>query len=229
MKLSDLKVFARAYIPGAKDTAITDTLLTLILNEGALDVATRLKCMKNFAYFNSVADQESYRLSSALTNYLGLDDSGIWMKNGDTYQEMDPEDIKSLDQKFRNWRGQTGSIANRYAMFGDLFIPHPAVDTTLSNAFLVYYCERPLTMADPSDYPFHVHGTKTIERSDLAILSDSLLMYAEWKILKVLSKLDDAYQKFNEYLQDLELKRPLINSRLDVAHGRKTKYSGPRP
>lgn len=228
MNLQSLKILARGYIPGAKDTAINDTTLLSILNEGVLDVATRLKCVKNFAYFNAVADQESYRLSSVLTNYLCLDDPGIWMKSGTTYQEMDPEDIKSLDQKFRNWRGSEGEIANRYAMLGDLFIPHPTINQNISSGFLAYYCERPLAMVENTHYPFHVSGSQTTERSDLAILSDSVLMYAEWKILKVLSKRDDAYQKFNEYLQDLELKRPLINSRLDVAHGRKVKFSGPR-
>lgn len=228
MNFSNLKTLARAYIPGAKDTAITNETLAIILNEGALDIAVRLKCLKNFDYFDAQADVASYRLSQKLDYYLCLDDSGVWMKNGSIYQEMDPETTKSLDEKFRSWRSDEGEIANRYAMLGDLFIPHPIVNTNISDGFLAYYCERPQTMVENSDYPFHVHGTKTVERSDLAILSDSVLMYAEWKILKILSKRDDSAQKFNEYLADLEIKRPLINSRLDVGHGRKVKFGGPR-
>lgn len=229
MNLGDLMTLSRAYIPGAKSNAISDVTLKLILNQGALDIAKRLECLKRFDYFASVANQKSYRMSSLFTKYLGICKEGVWMLSDSKYQEMDPETIQSLNHKFKSWREDSGAIALRYAMWGgDLFIPHPYVDEAVVDAFLIYFFERPETMSDAAHFPFHITGNQTVERSDLAILSDSLIEYAEWKVLKVLDKRDDAYQKFNEYLQNLELIRVKLENRPDITAHDGTKFSGPQ-
>ena len=150
------------------------------------------------------------------------------MLDGGEYVELDPETVRSLDNKYNNWRSDSGGVAERYAMLGDLLIPHPYVDEDITNGFLVYFFQRPATMSDGTHYPFHIPESQTTERSDLAILSDSVLEYAEWKILKVLNKRDDAYQKFNEYLQNLEMIRPLIQIRSDITSHDGTKFQGPQ-
>lgn len=229
MNFENLKKLGRAYIPGAKTSAVSETNLPIVLNEGALDVAMRLKCLKNFGYFDAVANSESYSLSTLFPRFLAVDEPGIWIKNGTVYEDMDPTTIKYLDNKYINWRGQSGTLAERYAIHGDLFIPHPYISTAISQGFLMYYCERPSTMSENGHFPFHISSSQTTERADLATLSDLILLYAEWKILKILSKRQDAYEKRNEYLEELELKRPLIETRMDISSHRRTAFMGPRP
>ena len=83
-------------------------------------------------------------------------------------------------------------------------------------------------MVDAGDYPLHIVGVKTTERSDLAILSDLILMYAETKVLKLLSKRQDSAEKYSEYLETIEMMKPLIRGRADIASHRDTKMQGPR-
>lgn len=228
MNFANLKILGRAYTPGAKTTAIDNTSFELILNEGAADVAQRLQCMKNYGYFDAVANQERYVLSQVLDRFICFTESGLWYLNGSQYEELDPETTRSMDNKFKNWRGDSADIPERYAVYGPYLIPNPKPSANLTNAFLAYYAETPITMSADSHFPFHIPGDNTVERSDLAFLSDLVLMYAEWKVLKALNKRDDAYAKLNEYLQEIENKRPLIELRPDIVSHDMTKMMGPR-
>lgn len=229
MKFGNLKTLARAYIPGAKSSAVTPATMDIVLNEGALDVAFRLKCLKAFDYFDSVANAESYDLSEIFDDFLAVDDPGVWWLSGTQYQEIFPHTIKSMDNKFKNWRGDSSSEPERYIIHGNnLFIPHPIVTADTSDAFLIYYAKRPAVMTSDEHFPFPIDGNQSNERSDLAILSDCILLYAEWKILKILSERQDAYEKKNEYLEDLVMKGQLLGLRPDISSHDLTKFSGPK-
>lgn len=228
MNFANLKSLFRAYVPAANAQALTNTNLEIILNEGALDVAHRMQCLKNFAYFNAEASINKYSLSTKLSRYLGIEESGVWFLSDDEYIELYPKTMRELDNKDHSWRSDTGDSIDEYLIYGDYFMPVPYPETSLSNAFLIYYYERPLTMVDAGDYPFHIVGVKTTERSDLAILSDLILMYAETKVLKLLNKRQDSAEKYNEYLATIELMRPLIQARPDIVSHRDTKMQGPR-
>lgn len=229
MNFGNLKTMARAYIPGAKSSAVSLATLEILLNEGALDVAYRLKCLKAFDYFDSVANAESYDLTQVLDNFLAVDDSGIWWLSGTQYEELYPHTIKSMDNKYKNWRGDSSSEPERYIIHGNnLFIPHPIVTASTTDAFLAYYAKRPAVMTNDEHFPFPIDGDQEEERSDLAILSDCILLYAEWKILKILSQRQDAYDKKNEYLEELALKGQLLNLRPDLTSNDQTKFSGPK-
>lgn len=227
MNFSNLKSLARAYVPGAKTDAVTAVNLALILNEGALDVAVRTQCMKHYEYINSVADQTSYRLTSLLPYYVSISSEGVWYKSGTSYIEIIPRTLRYFDNHYKNWRGVSGT-PTEYALWGDLFIPKSYPDEAVTNAFLVYYAQRPMTMADDGHYPFHLPDDQITERSDLAILSDLVLMYTEWKILKILNKRQDSYEKVNEYLEEIERRKKLLDLRPDIVSHNETKFSGPR-
>jgi hypothetical protein len=228
MNFGNLKSLFRAYVPAATINALKNENIEIILNEGALDVAVRTQCLKNFAYFNAEAGINKYSLSTKLSRYLGIEESGVWFLEDGQYTELYPKTLRELDNKRPNWRSETGDSIQEYAIFGDWFMPVPYPETALSNAFLIYYFERPMTMTDPSDFPFHIVGVKTTERSDLAILSDCILLYAEAKVLKLLSKRQDSAEKYNEYLATLEMVKPFIQARPDIVSHRDTKWQGPR-
>src|SRR3990167_2601830 len=100
MNFGDLKTLARAYVPQATVRVITNDVLELILNEAALDVATRTHCLKAVGTFNVTASDGEYNLSDELTRYLMLLEPGIWWNNGTNWIELDPKTMDFMDERY---------------------------------------------------------------------------------------------------------------------------------
>jgi len=229
MNLGNLRTLARFYMSTLTTSKASNTVIDLILNEGTLDVAHRLGCLKAIQNFNATADTGEYRLSSVLTRYLDIGDEGIWWNDGTTWEEIEPKTIKALDNFFPRWRDDDSGDPQRYALHGDLFIPHPTPDTTLANGFKAYFIQRPPTMTADAHFPFPVGDTQAgTERSDLAILSDSIILYCQWKVLYALNKQVEAHEKHIAYFEDIEAKRRMIGLRRDIGHSDMTAFKGPR-
>jgi len=229
MNLGNLRTLLRFYLSTLTSSKASDTTLNLILNEGALDVAHRSACLKAIQDFDATAELGEYRLSSVLTRYLDIGEEGIWWYNDSTWEEIDPRTIKYLDNHFPRWRDDSSGDPQRYTIYGDLFIPHPKPDTTQSNGFRAYFIQRPPSMTADAHFPFPVGSTQSgTERSDLAILSDAILLYSEWKVLKAMNKRQESFEKRNEYLEELELKKMMLHQRRDIGHSDMTAFKGPR-
>lgn len=229
MNLTNLKELARFYLSELTARKASDTLLLMLLNEATLDVTVRTACLKAIEEFNATANTGEYRLSSVLTRFLAIDKEGIWWNDGDRWQELYPRTIKYLNNWHSGWRDDGAGSPQRYALHGDLFIPHPKPETSLTDGFKVHFIQRPPAMATGAHFPFPVGDAQDgEERSDLAILSDCILLYVEWKVLKSMNKRVEAFEKRNEYLEEIEIKKRLINTRADIEHDEDTKMRGPR-
>src|SRR3990172_4144663 len=107
MTLDNLKILARAYVPGAKVNVISDSILELLLNAGAVEVAALTVCLKTNKKFDIEADKSEYNLSSVLGDFLVMDDPGVYWYNGSSWKQLHPKTIKWLDENRPNWRDQT--------------------------------------------------------------------------------------------------------------------------
>lgn len=222
MKYSDLKSLARAYVPQATVEQIDDTNLGLLLRQGALDVATRLSCLKTDGTFASVADQRNYVLSSLLTRYLNLEKSGIWWLNGTVYEQVHAKTITWLDKNKVSWRNEASGSPIDYAIDADEVIFSPPPSSSVSAAFKVYFSQIPPTPDNDDWYPFG--GATEITR--LAPLSECILYYYKWKALGILGKPQEMDAFKQSYLAEVYEKRQFIDTRKDISASDETKLQG---
>lgn len=226
MNLGNLKELTRFYMTQLTSRKIDDATFTLMLNQGALDVATRLSLLPGTGSFNSEAGIGEYSLCEKLTDYLAIDKEGVYWKNNGTYEEIYPRTTNYFKNKYPNWMNDAAGSPQRYALRGDVFIPHPKPVSAEQDAFYIYYLKRPELMVSDQDYPYKTSDDS--ERTDLEILSELIILYAAWKILQALKEVNEAFNKRAEYLQEVEIMRTMINKRRDIDYSDHVKMSGPR-
>lgn len=227
MNFQKLKRLARLYVPQAKLNAIPEEDLETILNEGSIDVTQRLLCKKAIETFNVTANTSEYIISTSLTRYLTMDEPGLWWNDGSQWTKLDPVTIKWLDNRMPNWRNASAGTPARYALYGDNLIIHPAPDTTRASGFKAYFIQKPGTMSDNAHFPFAQPANQSAEESRLAILSELVLLFWEWKALKILGKTTEAVEKRAEYMAELVEKRSLVDIVLDISSDKYTSMKGP--
>jgi len=226
MTFENLKNLGRLMVPGAKVNRIPDSLLELILNEGAIDVAHRSLCLSSNSKVNIVADQQQYNLSSALTRYLNITEAGVLWNAGDAtntdWRRLKPKTLKWLDEKYSNWRDQDSGTPQYYAIENDTMFIVPAPSASLSDGLWVHYGQKPVAMDSDEKYPFG-HDS---EISRLSVLSWSILDYWVWKANTIVDKDYDESKGEQDYIKGVESKMKLVNRNRDMAVDRHTKMQG---
>lgn len=213
MNLGNLITLARLYVPEANTNKVSDTNLTLLLNEGAKDVAARTICLKTNATFDVAASTATYNLSSKVTSFLVIDTPGLYWYDGSNWKKLTPYTLAGLDKDYPYWRDDSAADPLRYSVDGDIITIHPTPDTALTNGFKIYYGKKPTVMSSSDHYPF---GT-TVEIPHLAILSDTILAYVKWKLTQPVGKeFAETNQAKYEYLSDIEGKKKMLSRRPDI-------------
>lgn len=228
MNFGELKTMSLAYVPQGKASAISDTVRGLILNAGVADIALRVKAVRTYGEFNSTDSTGKYNLSANLTRYLGIDEGGVWYNDGSGFRQLDALSIAKMKNSYPNFISDSDLVPQRYYILGDDVYVNPGVETGSASAFRIYFIQRPIIMSADGHYPFHKDGDQATETERLEILSESLLLYAESRILKILGMKDESITKYTEYLADLAGKETLINGRPDISASKKTKFQGPK-
>lgn len=231
MTRSDLRLLARATVPGAKVSVITNAQLNLILELGILDIAAYAVCLRKNDTFNVTAETGEYAISTQITDFLTIDKSGLWWNDGTEWRKLDSVTLQFMDETFPAWRDDSSDDPLRYSLEGDILTVHPKPDTTLADGFKLYYGQKSTKMSLDTHYPFV--GTTT-ERPHLSIFDDSILKYVKWKLEQMVNK--DSNVNFNEqtYIKERDEKKKLFNRRLDVSASsiragfKRTKFQGPK-
>jgi len=223
MTLSELKTITRAITPGAKPQVISDTVLTLMLNQGALDIASYTMCLKTNIKFDVVSDQQEYNLSTVVPKYLNIDKQGIWWNTGSKWKQLYPRTLKWLDENLNNWRDRSSGTPRYYAIEGDVVTIVDKPDTSLSNGFWIYYAKKPTDMTSDTHYPF---SGSTTEYSYLSIFDMAICKYAKWQLAPMLSKEFNADVARKEYLSERLEKKTLLYRRKDIVASPDTKLQG---
>lgn len=228
LNFSELKTLSRLYVPQAKPNIVDDTVLSLILNEGALDVAFHSLCLKANTKFNAVADQYEYNLSSVVTKFLAIDKPGLWWNDGNQWKQLFPKTLKWLDENIPTWRDADSGSPRWYYQNGNTLGIHPAPAVSLSNGLWLYFAQAPSSMSEASHYPFHQQGLQTSEQSHLAPLAHSIITYVEWKLHKVLNKDEESKMTREMYISEITTIMDEIERRPDIVASSDNRYSGPR-
>jgi len=224
MTLDNLKILARAYVPGAKTNVVSDTVVELILNNGAVEVAALTICLKTNKKFNVVADQREYLLSSVLGDFLVMDDPGVWWNDGTSWKQLHPKTMKWLDENRMNWRNEASGDPMYYYQENDTIGFHPKPDTTLTEGFHIYYGRKPVLMTAAEHYAFE----GITEITHLSILDEAILYYFKWKVQPALNKdsADDFRRNEYAFKTEVALKKAMLARRPDMSASRYTQMQG---
>ena len=224
MNFGNLKILARAYVPGAKVSVVSDSVLNLLLNQGVVEIAALTICLKANKKFNVVADQREYVLSSVVGDFLIMDDPGVYWYNGSSWKQLCPVTMKWLDENRPNWRDEDSGDPKHYYQESDTLGFHPTPDTSLASGFHVYYGKKPSGMTTEDQYPFGGEA----EITHLSILSEAILYYWKWKILPALNK--DGTDNFRlaerAFYNEITLKKAMLARRPDISASRYNQMQG---
>jgi len=228
MILSQLRLLARAMIPGAKISVVKNSVLDLLLNEGVKDIAAFTLCLKANKKFNAKEDKFEYILSDEIGDFLGVDKSGLWWYNGTQWREVFPKTLKWLDENKPNWRSLPSSAGGRilcYSIEADVLTVHPTPGEDGTDYFWLYYGAAPNPMTAEGHYPF---TGSTTELTQLSIFDIAIIKYAKWLIQPMLSKDQQSSLSKQEYEQERAEKNAIFYRRKDIMASPGAKASGPR-
>jgi len=222
MNWGDIKTLARAEVPYAKTSVISDTVMELMLYKGVVDIARRTKCLPKNIKFNLTAETQEYLISAITSNFLLLDKPGIWWYDGTDYRQLDPVTKKWLDENIPNWRTEQSDDPQYYYQEQNTIGFYPKPDTSTTDGAWMYYFAKPAKPTTDNEYAFE--GSTEIPA--LVILEDAMIEYFRWKVLKALSKDKEAVASRQEYFEEINDKRMLLKARPDISASTYTKLQG---
>ena len=214
----------RALVPGAKVQVIPNADVDLILNEGVKDIAAYTVCLKANKKFTITANKYEYKISTFIGDYIAVDKPGLWIYLS-KWKQLFPRTLKWLDINRPNWRDLGTGNPLYYSIDSDVITLSPTPNTTLASGLWLYYGAKPVSMSKNSDYPFS--GSDT-ELSHLSIFDYSIVAFARWRILPMLSKDANADKLYQEYITEREIKNIQLKKRLDIANSTEMGLRSPK-
>lgn len=228
MTLDNFRTLARAYVPGAKISVITNTILNLLINKGVDDVNEAGSLYPGDKKFDITADTADYNLNTILGDFLELDKPGIWWNEGTAaspnWIQLRPTTIKHLDEFKRNWRDGGSEDPFNYFVRGSTLTLEPKPDTTLTEGLWAYYIKTATVMTAGTQYPF---SGSTTEITWLRPVDDAIIDYVRWKLSRPLGKTATGVITRKEYEETRDEKISLIGRRRDILPNRINKYRTP--
>lgn len=222
--LNSLESLIRLMVPGATLQVIDSPSLWLYINKGADDVNQRLKVCRANVKFNIIAAQQEYSISNIVSDYVCMDDSGIYWQNGSMWTPMLPKDRKWLDENVYSWRDYIAGQPLYYYQENDVlgFVAAPSLAVT--NGFWMYYIQAAVYMSNGNQYPFV--GTTT-EIPSFRCLDDGIIAYCQWKLMALLGNKAQGVMDFQAYITELEKVEEIFKRRPDMTSSRYYKMQGP--
>ncbi len=228
MNLSELRVRAKLYIPAAKTSVFTNTVLDSLLNDAARDVAFNIGLYEKNKLFDIVAEKQEYSLTTEVSNndYLRINKPGVKWYDGTGWDDLDQVTIAYLDEEYPNWRDDTSGDPQRYAIEKDTLIFHPKPDTSGTGYGRIYYFAAPPKMTSDTHYPFPIESSQETPISQFRVLNEAILKYVYWKSNNPLSKEEQRDPAETEYYRELQAKASLLGKRVDIRQNVETRYQG---
>ena len=224
MNRTNLKLWARMLVPGAKVGRISNILLESILQEGANDVASYTTCLPDDAKFTVTEDEDEYDIADIADDFLEIAESGVWWNNGSKWGQVFSRTREWMDNEVPNWRDKDSSDPVWFFKAGSILTFVPAPDTTLSNGGWLYYGKRPPQMESNAYYPF---GGET-EISELAHLSYNVLDFWKWHAHGILGEDKLSRDAQVVYYSKLAMARVKVKTNKSLFAEKKTRLKGRR-
>jgi len=202
-------------VPSAKKSAISDSKVTTLLNQGCDEVNLLIQIYKGYTEFTSEADTGIYSLASNVPNYLGMSKNGVWWTTASsTLQRLFPKTMKWLDKRKENWRDGASGEPQYYWQEGDDlgFDPTPSAARTVR----VYHLMKATPMTTSTKYPF-TNGDSEV--TAFRPLDDAIVAYARWKVANMLGKDKLGVLTEQEFIEITKRKARQVRRRPDITSG----------
>lgn len=232
MTLNDLIIRGRGLIPEVDSEVLpssstTQLSMTNIFNDGAQEFAKLTRCLPKERFFDVVASNPTYQLTTEVNDFYTMKEEGLWhnRSGSDTnWYRVKPMTIRALDQKFPTWRNQSSSdMVMYYSQDGDTLRVFYTPTFSKTNGFWLYYYATSSDMTAATDYPFTGNSTHSTR---LSPYEKNLLVYYEYRALGIMGYKDDALKKEQEWYQLCEKGRSELDTRRDLAQNSSAKVVG---
>lgn len=191
-------------VPEADTSVVTNSQLDDLLNDGALDIARRTECLKNYAEDTLVDGTTEYdkpsdaiRITSVYTG-----GTGSWEKMPQVTMDFLAHNVNDTHLN------DTGTTYGWYERRDKVAIYRTPTASEAGTDYLrMYYIEKPDTLSADADIPFN-------SLNHLYPYHELIYMYATYKVKQALGKWEQAKIIESDYLgRTIEMKVEL--SRLD--------------
>lgn len=222
--LAGLETLVRLAVPGANLQVIDSPSLWVYINKGVDDVNQRLKIRRANKKFDVVANQAEYSLSTVVSDFVCMDDSGLYWQNSSSWTQLLPKDRKWLDENVYSWRDAIGGTPIYYYQENDIlgFYAYPSLAVT--QGFWIYYIQAAVAMASAAQFPFV--GTTT-EVPSYRCLDDGIVAYCQYKLQALLGNKAQGVMDFQMYMAELDKVEEIYARRPDINASRYFKMQGP--
>jgi hypothetical protein len=233
MTLGDLKTYALARCAGLNNSIAQvagtsgDTLLKIMIQKAADNVALRTIALKVNETFDVVADQADYDLSEVVERYCTMDTPGLWWYTGVEWKQVKARTIEWLDENRRNWRNESSGDPEYFFVHGNTLTTVPAPATAVTNGFKLYFGRHAFDMTTDAHVPFYGE-TIADEISQFSDLDEAIICHVRWKALGILGKNDEYSAAEKEYDREIEKMIGLLARNKAVQGDRTNKMQGPR-
>lgn len=224
MIFSEFSDIIRMYVPGAKTTVISPTVLDLLINKGVDDVNSYALGYVGSKKIDVVAEQQEYEIHTEISDFLLIGKSGLLWNSGTVatpvWKKLIPITKTYLNKHISNWRDVDSDDPIYYYIEANTIGIYPKPDTNLTDGFwLDDYYKSATEMTDSGDFPFSGSPTQIVSLLDF---DDVIVDYVRWKLQKVLGNKAQGVISEAEYVKLRAEKSLLIKRRPDI--GSSTKF-----
>jgi len=229
MNFESLLIRARLDNPQLKANVCPDSELQKVINQGAQEVARLTGCLKNNVKFDADTGINRYDITTIDTlkdEYLEIDKTPmLFREDSDSdYLPLIPKSRKWLDEYHPSWLNNDSGTPVYYFDEAPYIYTDRGPTSDVTDGFWIFYIKKPTPMKQMSNFPF---GSSS-ELPQFERLSDSILLYVNWKTLPFLGKRDDFKLAENAFYKDAASKETFFNRRLDIKYDRRARFTGPK-
>ena len=218
MILGDLITRCKIKIPSLKSTGIDDSDLTVIINEGVVQVNLICKAYRGFTDFNLVSSQQVYSIATIAPGFQQMVTAGLWMTTTGLAKDLKrviPKTEEWLNKRLPSWRSATpGTIAQYYFHSGDDLLIYPPINASIANGGRLHHLILPTDMAGDT-YPF-TGSAKEI--ASFRPFDNAIVEYVRWQLSPSLNLLNGEDQSYPRFLQMCQIAKNQVKAKPDAVN-----------
>lgn len=214
-KQEDLISLARVYVPEVNSDVISDANVLIILNIGAEKFVAITEAFPKNVTFKATAETQEYNLSEFVTDFQKMTTSGLWwLDSNGNWNRLKPTTLRVLDDEFPQWRSDSSASPFRYFINGNVITIHPKPDTTLADAFKLYYFARSTNMSDSTHYPFTGSTTRD---PFLVDFEEDIIEYYKYRAKQIMGYDGQAREAKESFIGRAQYAKTQLQDRPDIA------------
>lgn len=216
MKISELITRCKIKIPSIKTTGIDDDDLTVIINDGIVQVNLIAKCYRGYTNFNIVSGTSTYSLAQIAPTFQQMVTAGLWFSSTGQVTDLKrviPRTEEWLNKRLPSWRSATpATLPQYYYQSGDNLQIYPPANSAIQNGGRLHHLIMP-TIAIGDNYPFT--GT-AVEITAFRPFDRAIVEYVRSELDPALDKESGEDLSYPRFLQLIDTAKRQVKAKPDA-------------